>query len=253
MLVVLFLVLLLFVCFKCNVNVAEAERGKIWQYKREKAKKKSHKVYYIWLGLDYITEIMNSKGVERKKRRWRKTNTSRKMSMEDEQQALGEEYRWKQREGGKSWKVKNSQEIAAIDWIGGKQLDEEKRNRKRRNQAFTLTGKSLGCYFQFCSKSGCFFRDWFELSFGLGQRSGILKSIRFSGQFWRHQLYWLFLQHNKELLCLRAPSSGEGKTILKQPNSSFDTVSSHNGKLHRAIHFCASSFTQNPAPPYREI
>lgn len=29
MLVVLFLVLLLFVCFKCNVNVAEAERGKI--------------------------------------------------------------------------------------------------------------------------------------------------------------------------------------------------------------------------------
>lgn len=147
--------------------------------------------------------------------------------MEDEQQALGEEYRWKQREGGKSWKVKNSQEIAAIDWIGGKQLDEEKRNRKRGNQAFTLTGKSLGCYFQFCSKSGFFFRDWFELSFGLGQRSGILKSIRFSGQFWRHQLYWLFLQHNKELLCLRAPSSGEGKTILKQPNSSFDTVSSH--------------------------
>lgn len=173
--------------------------------------------------------------------------------MEDKQRALGKEHRWKQHEGDRSWKVRDSQEIAAIDWIGGKQLDKEERNRKRRNQAFTLAGKHLGCYFQFCSKSGFFLRDWFELSFGLGQRSEILKSVRFNGQFWRNQLYWLVLQHNKELLCLRAPSSGEGKTILKQPNSSFGTVSSHNGKLHKAIHFCASFFTHNPEPPYRKV
>lgn len=50
--------------------------------------------------------------------------------MEDKQQALGEEYRWKQHEGDKSWKVRDSQEIAAIDWIRGQQLDEEETEKE---------------------------------------------------------------------------------------------------------------------------